>query len=466
MTCSPATANSQCLQEGVRYSSSYSSNTSTTLTREDSSGARSTLSVSLSSSYTYNHSETRYTPGNQEPASVYSPPLYKAPSAPAREIQEAQDQTANDKSGAALVLAFIEQRLLADQDEGMSKDDLQNRLNAGYQGFMQGYNEAVSLLESMGLFEGEVKNTVEQMFKQVMHGFADLAEKFELENPANSEALVEDETPATPVAEQHAPDPVLNQNSPQQVFADFLKENLHNQDAETFQTLIEPSQSFYARLDAEESSSRLYSFKLRTTDGDTVTIRSYSDQGTRYQFAQEGNTRYQQFDVAGMDDFRFSVEGELDAGELTAITDLLSQLNDVAELFFEGDVHSAYQQALDVGYNSDEIARFSLNLRQTEYTRLENTYGSVARAETERSHDMQGLGNKVARFSDFMRLLENLREQGERFNFRSQLLAGLADFVGQQRFSHHPQLSKFAPLISELGAALERHPVEKNNEAA
>ena len=46
-------------------------------------------------------------------------------------------------------------------------------------------------------------------------------------------------------------------------------------------------------------------------------------------------------------------------GELAALNDLFSQVNDIADSFYSGNVGEAFEQALAVGYDSDELAAFA-----------------------------------------------------------------------------------------------------------
>ncbi len=448
------TNNCPGLHERYRYSGAYNYASSTTVTREDTDGSRSTLHVSLNSSYEYRQS-------------LYTPSTYEAPSHcnnPANsKVTESQNPIDNESASEDIVLRFIEQQLSADLENGSNTDELQERLNHGFQGFLEGYNDGVSLLESMGLFEGAVKDSVEQMFKQVLLGFKEIAEKFALENP-----VPQSDRPASEIS---LPESVSNTTGslatgPQTVFEEFLENLPAQNDADLLDTLLHQNQNFYAKLEAESSATNLYSFRLRTADGDMVSIRSFSGSAAQYQAEVSASGVSEHFSLANMDNFHFSVKGELDAEELSAITDLLSQLNDIAETFFAGDIFSAYEQALEVGFNSNEIARFSLNLQQTTYTKLNNTYGEVARTEETNPHKLDlraqekqpwelPISNKLSQLSEFIRMIENLRKDGERFQFRPHHMGDFAQFLAHRKFGEHPLHDKFGPAVSQIAQALE-----------
>ena len=62
----------------------------------------------------------------------------------------------------------------------------------------------------------------------------------------------------------------------------------------------------------------------------------------------------------------FSVQGELDDDELGAISDLVKQITDVSKSFFKGDLDTALDKALDLGYDEKELAGFALKLNSRE----------------------------------------------------------------------------------------------------
>jgi len=440
----------------------------------------STASVSVSLHTSYYRSETVYTP-SQSPAPVtYSPPANPPLQAPAEapadraennststqgsgETQSvvSPDMAANRNSSANTILAFIEQRLATDVADGADLEALQSRLQAGLEGFMTGYQEAYEQLQAMGLMEGDVQSAVEQTFNQVLAGVAELAEKFGLEDPTKDIQTFEQPAAAEPDAIE--PSVVSTAEAPKDFFKPILAE-AKNQEVQNLQSLIQPTQDFYSNLDAEKSESRFYNFQLRTTDGDVVTIRSYADQGERYQANGEGENRFSQYDSDSLQDFRFSVQGELDGDELSAITDLLSQLNDVADEFFQGDISDAYTKALEVGYNDEEIAQFSLNLSQTQYQRIEQSYGKVARSNA----DNMAMGsrepatapfdhnaNRVARMSEFVRHLQDMFNN-PRFEFARPQFPQLAEFVGAPRFAQHPNFHNFQPFVANMTGAFNR----------
>ena len=77
--------------------------------------------------------------------------------------------------------------------------------------------------------------------------------------------------------------------------------------------------------------------------------------------------------------FSFSVKGELDLDELKAIGQLVSDANTLAEEFFNGDIETAFNQALELGFDEQELSSFALQLTKVENTQVIKAYETVSR---------------------------------------------------------------------------------------
>ena len=149
-------------------------------------------------------------------------------------------------------------------------------------------------------------------------------------------------------------------------------------------------------LNVNSSNSESASLTIRTRDGDEVqlsfeSLRAYqyaSQQTVAYTTEQgqggEGNgyqnvvatdsTSYSYFDRQGIS---FSLKGELDEGELTAIADLVESVNDLADTFFGGDLDKAFEKALELGFDDQELTGYALQLNRTQQTEVVKTYGAI-----------------------------------------------------------------------------------------
>ncbi len=98
------------------------------------------------------------------------------------------------------------------------------------------------------------------------------------------------------------------------------------------------------------NASYTYNAPTNTGSGSSATSESAS-------FSFNQSLQYTEYSGVS-----FAVKGDLDEGELTAISDLLKQITDVSRSFFDGDIETAFNKALELGFDENELAGFSLQL--------------------------------------------------------------------------------------------------------
>lgn len=385
----------------------------------------------------------------------------------------------NRTDAANTILAFIQQQLAFDLADGADDASLQSRLQAGLDGFMQGYSEAADQLGGLTSLPAEVAAQIEKTFNDVLQGVSDIAAKLGLQDPTTdlerkAAAVTAPAAPASSTITTATPELSLAET-----FASLLDQLSANPELDTLKTLLQASETFYSEglsavesqpgvsLDRESSQSRSFNLQLVTADGDKVNIRSYGDYGER---TQTGNG-ITQYNESSLNNFKLTVEGDLDTEELKAINELLGKVNDVAETFFSGDVTAAFDQALQLGIESDEIARFAVNLQQTSYTRIEgridDSYGKVAAASEQRlsirdgehgdRHGPRFGNNPMQMLMGFVKQLEQIRSNAADSGFGVANIEQLSNAIGSQHFSGHPRSQQFGPFMGNMMAALERH---------
>lgn len=269
------------------------------------------------------------------------------------------------------IIGFIEQRLAQEKANGASDEALQQRLQQGLEGVRQGMQEAREELEGRGMFAGKVRDDYFETFGRVQQGLDDLQKK--LAGPAA------DTTTAT------------SGNGGQQT------------------PVVTASGSQWDTSGVAVSASRDFAMEVTTRDGDVVKInvssaRSFAAAMTSFKSDGADASGFAA-QISGEDNFSFSVDGNLDEGEMKALSDLFSQVNDVAGTFYGGDVEAAFQQALSVGYDQNELAGFAANMTQTQTVVATQAYEGVARAGGGEAG--QGQGNLLAPLVDFARHVRN-----------------------------------------------------------
>ncbi|TQV80983.1 hypothetical protein FKG94_09815 [Exilibacterium tricleocarpae] len=310
-----------------------------------------------------------------------------------RYVRAAPEAGPSPNQVAERILGFIERRLQRDLAEGAGTEALAGRLEAGLEGFVKGFEDAREQLEGLGLLNKAVVAQTDATYERVVSGVDALRERF-LETGA---------TPAPVVDEAAAPAAPLG-------------------------ALNGFSQYGYAQRNS-------LSFELQTADGDTVRIQAGAEEllAARAQaagFLDAGRALVGQSGSAGYSysqQFNLRVDGDLDAGELAAINDLLAKVNDLSGQFFQGDLEGAFNSALSIGYDSREITGFALNLTRVEVVRATAAY-----------QQFEGPGvyagpaplNDLAPLGDFARDLIGALELASPFAQPNQLLRDLADRVG------------------------------------
>jgi hypothetical protein len=124
--------------------------------------------------------------------------------------------------------------------------------------------------------------------------------------------------------------------------------------------------------------------QIKTQDGDIVNIalsQSFASSQTELQM-QQGSTKINSFEnsAALHSSFNVSIEGHLDKGEKQAIDDLLQNMHKIADKFFNGDIQSAFNHAQKIGYNVDQIAGFSMDLKMNQSIQAVSAYQQTSTA--------------------------------------------------------------------------------------
>jgi hypothetical protein len=129
----------------------------------------------------------------------------------------------------------------------------------------------------------------------------------------------------------------------------------------------------------------------------------------------------------------FSVKGELDEDELKAISQLVVDTNELAEEFFNGDIETAFNQALDLGFDQQELAGFALQLTKVENTRVIKAYETISRFDEDNTdNDPAKAVKPVADYLDkLLNVLEGSRRQFENSNSYENVVNDLINRLGK-----------------------------------
>jgi hypothetical protein len=283
-------------------------------------------------------------------------PSFKQYSAPARSAAEPQQTLANrlaerlglkpeELGGKAKdyspekvsdrIVNFVAGNLARAAKSGASAEELQNNLQQFRSGVEKGFADARAILDGFGVLNGEVAANIDDTYKRIQDGLDELQQNYSA--PAAS-------------------------NTGGAVAVAAYSERFEAQ-AQTFDLEVTTRDGDKLRISvAQASASYSQSSVFAASNGsDSAVLASSSSSSLQ---------------IAG---FQISVEGELDDEERASLSALFTQVQDLSDEFFAGDLQGAFDQALKLELDGSQLASMSLNLTQTTVRQATDAYSAVAK---------------------------------------------------------------------------------------
>lgn len=334
------------------------------------------------------YSQILFNPANQGLDAAQSSQAELAQYAPAG-FQSADRISSQQASGN--ILNFITQRIQSDTANGASQEQLLQRLDQGLKGFIEGFNEAKDQIEALGLLTPELSDEINDTFERVTGGIEQLRE--------NIVGDVADET-----------DGIGDLNRS----ADLSR----------------------LRLETQNSESSSFSLSLTTQDGDQVNIdisrASQSSFSGNFEDNASGSSLSISRQSSSSSSFNLSVTGELDEGELEAINSLLGDVEAIADDFYGGRLDQAFELALELDINREELSSLNLQLQKTTTSQALAAYQTAAQSSL--PVDAQTPPTSTSPFADLNQLiniLQDLSDKSGKFAVPVRLIEDLANGVSE-----------------------------------
>lgn len=326
------------------------------------------------------------------------------PAAAAYNDQE--PMTAN--KAANTILDFIERRLQMDVADGATQEQLQSRLEAGLEGFKKGFAEAAEKLKALSMLSPEVAADIDDTYQQVVSGLDALRVKFIKDTaPTASEPLI-----------------VEALQRPTQINNIAIEQGLYE----------------YAEV-------RDFSFELTTKEGDKVSVRASSSVGVSLAAGRDGSGIYGRASQSSASSFELSIEGDLSESELKAINQLMGRIDKLAGQFYAGNLDEAFNKAVNLGYDDQQIAGYSLNLSQVQIQQVAVAYGEFAPDDEVQA---PSLANQLAPVGDFIKdVFESLSLAAQFFD-PNDLLLDLSKKMADEAGSGSTLPSAFAQFLERI----------------
>lgn len=238
-------------------------------------------------------------------------------------------QSNNDFSPESVsrrILGFVGKYMDKLQANGADQERLQSVFDQAKTAVEKGIEDATEQLGALNWLNEGVQQNIESTRVELDKGFNSLEERFFGESDSQTKALVEG------------------------------------------MTAVQDTQ--YVRTSSSE-------IQIETRDGDKVSLnlaalQAYQSNSSQSVAATEQGTsvamsryesQYSEFT------FEYSLEGQLDDAEREAISGLVKDLADVADTFFNGDMKAAFDKGLSLGYNTEELSGFAMELNYSESLR-------------------------------------------------------------------------------------------------
>ena len=234
---------------------------------------------------------------------------------------------------AGRIIGFIEQRLQTEQAAGADPSKLQGLLEQARSGVEKGFAEARKILDGMGVLQGKVASDIDDTYQKIQDGFSALDKRFNPSTPASTGNVA-----VAAYSERFAAK------------------------AETFEMQVTTRDGDGLRISiAQASANWSQSGAAASSDGKTSSLVASSQSGS----LQIGA-------------WQVSVEGELDDEERGALEKLFSQVQDLSNKFYAGDMSGAFDRAMALEMDGEQLASMSLRLTQTTVRQATDAYSAVA----------------------------------------------------------------------------------------
>ncbi|VAW67000.1 hypothetical protein MNBD_GAMMA09-1459 [hydrothermal vent metagenome] len=266
-----------------------------------------------------NHSSGDHS--EQSPAALLEAAVAKVPggffTSPVDSAADFSPQSVADR-----IVGFVDSAIA--QRAG-SEIEIQSMLQQAREGIAQGINDARATLEAMGKLSESVAEQIDKTESLVFKGL-DTLEQALTSNQQENSALISESASLSSLLQQ----------------------------------------------------TREASIEIVTQDGDRVEV-SYSafvqsSANQSYSATTQGQALSFEYSATSSTAFQFSVQGNLDAEERASINELLSDVGDIAAQFFQGDVQAAFNASLELGFDSEELKSFSVDLQKTTRVQVAQSY--------------------------------------------------------------------------------------------
>ena len=371
------------------------------------------------------------------------------PTAPSDSPEKSRDVSSTDDSviqrgprqsaevTAGNILKHVMKGIDALKAQGASEEAITARLDAARAGIAAGYADARDTLDGMGLLDESLAEDIGRSESLIREGL-DALEQGEVpavltgdavtpESPEQeASATTTSESPssvvsASTVAPQGDDNPIISSSTTTGTReTSIVASESSRRSREILGSGSDASRDVTAEASARRTSSRL-TLEVLTQDGDRV----------RVDFRQRSGEL--NVDVAGLSAsmsgfsqrFDLQVDGSLDDGELQALQTLFEDVQSLSDTFFNGDLGAALEEAMTLGFDGNELAAMSLDMRQRSFSSVARAYGEAGPSlPTSR---LESQSNRIVDYVDaYLKALDRANPLRDARDTLSQMMEQLA----------------------------------------
>lgn len=234
------------------------------------------------------------------------------------------------------VLGFIDQRLRSESVNGAAPAKLRGLLDQARAGIQKGFDDARKVLDGLGVLGGKVASDIDDTFTRIQDGLDQLQKTY------------------LPTEQASA------QSGGVAAVAGYSERFVAK--AETFDLDVRTRDGDRLRISIAQASANYSRTSVAAASDGKTSVLSASNRSSSLQIGA----------------WQIEVEGELDDDEKAALSDLLEQVQDVSNKFYSGDLAGAFDRAMALDMDGEQLASMSMRLTQTKVMQATDAYGAVA----------------------------------------------------------------------------------------
>jgi len=298
------------------------------------------------------------------------------------------------------VMSVIAERFLSAREQGASDEEIDALATQAKLGVEEGLRQAHDVLEKLNEYndrlqqhldiisssiDASIDETVAALIGESASGSSHQSSSEDLLN-----ALAPQDVQSEPIAIAHSASAVPVQVQPAELPAldesDDLDEAVVSKPSERYEL---NEWGLHRSLKIKQSNE--LQLQVQTNDGDVITVVaqerfSYRD---RMQAYQRQADHYQYFDrqqsqrLSMHSHLSYQVEGELDEGEIAALDQLFSQVNELADAFYSGGLGAAADVFAQFDFDTSELESMDLSMLSRQSIQMREAYRAILDAEAD-----------------------------------------------------------------------------------